>query len=704
METTIASLSERIIYRRVNRKVYSCLPCRERKIKCDRQEPCSTCVRRDNQDHCIYRSYSTDKGKENAQDQRSGSIGTFSDQSIDKVYSMGQLSLQDSHIQNSDRSKSQSEFLGFRSNASTARSVSSGSREKEQENIAVLLEDLPPSQDAHALLYSYRTRVKCLAGNFIYLPAFKEMLQRIYKVKEDFDGLQKLHDLQTEDLALSFLLFALGKRYFPQRDCKDVNDPSTWFDPLNSPQATSEQAEHCWIRNGIDCLQRALLFGRPTIKIIQSCLLLVVYHSIGGSYGATSFEDFERLVPNDMKSGVSMDSSFEAEAPITFLRLGLSHAQSLQLHRISNDAYDVESEIGRRIWWALCFREWTLCTSDPSRIPAVRREDFTTCLPVNLNDDDLSNRLSERKSVSEAMPTEMTYVIQMCKFGLLIEEHNRIERVTPVDHLQESLQGFVGRYLAFINELPEIFETESSIRERMGFPCQALSLQKWLLQSAVFSKLMKIYRDTLWTDLNGRWLCVQAAQSILRIQQELRGAHDLVDGLWTNLSQSYSAAVVLCQHMIAPICNLDSGTIEPIEYHTFLELTNEACSALMQIQVQYPAAKRCFEILQSLQQFVRKVRLGNHQSPNQTHTGQERYIGFISDLFREKTASRDESLAWPALTANGIDLSWRSALAQQGCQYDFATQDAMSDLGSADMNNITRWLLQQEVLSNQRDG
>lgn len=37
-----------------NRRVVSCVPCRTRKLKCDRQQPCASCVKRHDQAHCLF--------------------------------------------------------------------------------------------------------------------------------------------------------------------------------------------------------------------------------------------------------------------------------------------------------------------------------------------------------------------------------------------------------------------------------------------------------------------------------------------------------------------------------------------------------------------------------------------------------------------------------------------------------------------------
>ncbi|EYE90672.1 Zn(II)2Cys6 transcription factor domain-containing protein, partial [Aspergillus ruber CBS 135680] len=39
----------------------SCIPCRNRKVKCDRLTPCSTCLSRAHPEQCTYTSTDTDR-------------------------------------------------------------------------------------------------------------------------------------------------------------------------------------------------------------------------------------------------------------------------------------------------------------------------------------------------------------------------------------------------------------------------------------------------------------------------------------------------------------------------------------------------------------------------------------------------------------------------------------------------------------------
>ena len=43
------------------RKLLSCVPCRQLKVSCDRRQPCTRCAWRQKPDGCFYRTYSRDK-------------------------------------------------------------------------------------------------------------------------------------------------------------------------------------------------------------------------------------------------------------------------------------------------------------------------------------------------------------------------------------------------------------------------------------------------------------------------------------------------------------------------------------------------------------------------------------------------------------------------------------------------------------------
>lgn len=58
--TSPSDPNRRVIKR--NRQVVSCVPCRNRKLKCDRQQPCASCVRRHDEDACRFHAGSGERG------------------------------------------------------------------------------------------------------------------------------------------------------------------------------------------------------------------------------------------------------------------------------------------------------------------------------------------------------------------------------------------------------------------------------------------------------------------------------------------------------------------------------------------------------------------------------------------------------------------------------------------------------------------
>ena len=50
-----------------NRRVYVCIPCHRRKLKCDKGQPCSRCIQADAADECIYQKFPFNKKDSSAE-------------------------------------------------------------------------------------------------------------------------------------------------------------------------------------------------------------------------------------------------------------------------------------------------------------------------------------------------------------------------------------------------------------------------------------------------------------------------------------------------------------------------------------------------------------------------------------------------------------------------------------------------------------
>lgn len=193
----------------------------------------------------------------------------------------------------------------------------------------------------------------------------------------------------------------------------------------------------------------------------------------------------------------------------------------------------------------------------------------------------------------------------------------------------------------------------------------------------------------MWSNSVARSTCAKVAQSLLILQQDIRSKNSVVDSLWINLSQSYHAAVILCEHLIiqSPQTDYEESTTD--NRSTFFELINEAVSALLQIASKDSTALQCAKIIQMLLQHVRKSKsLNNTSSPSLDIESLERSVWRI----RKTVLSSDKSstlnmqhndseryqtpnstpLLRSVVTPNGLDISLKygSTSSQNPAQVD----------------------------------
>lgn len=100
----------------------------------------------------------------------------------------------------------------------------------------------------------------------------------------------------------------------------------------------------------------------------------------------------------------------------------------------------LETHVRRLVWYQLCFLDIRTCEAQGPR-PGIRREDYDTRLPLNVDDVELEQRYPPKKS-SERW-TDMT-------FTLIRMECNEMSRVIWVDRLrlekkQISLTAVLGK-------------------------------------------------------------------------------------------------------------------------------------------------------------------------------------------------------------------------------------------------------------------
>jgi hypothetical protein len=166
--------------------------------------------------------------------------------------------------------------------------------------------------------------------------------------------------------------------------------------------------------------------------------------------------------------------------------------------------------------------------------------EYNTPPPLNLNDDDLCQRpLPAEHPLS--VYTDMSFSLMQLKISLVVREHvdlqNRREREgKKLSH--DDIEQLDAAYRRLLSSDDCAFYRVGS-DEGAG---TRLEVERFLVQQSIFHRLLRLHRPNL---SSSRSSCVLLARSILDLQRRIRVRCSIVDRLFLNLGQSFSAAVVL---------------------------------------------------------------------------------------------------------------------------------------------------------------
>ena len=206
-----------------------------------------------------------------------------------------------------------------------------------------------------------KQRVKCLAGHFVHVPQLIRAARDFYSIshpEERAVQLQKGRFGGPSWLAVLLMIMCIGLCHSPSSQEASF----VILDNSVKPNSVSQ-----WVSAAGVCLEVDSFVDRARLSTVQALLLMVALVSTGG---VQPFDEGIRIMPASL------------------LRLAISHAMELGLHRLGGkktlqSMSLLDLEIGKRVWWALVFKEWDYCSLSVDRVPVVRLQDFNTPIPKN---------------------------------------------------------------------------------------------------------------------------------------------------------------------------------------------------------------------------------------------------------------------------------------------------------------------------------
>ncbi|CBQ72538.1 conserved hypothetical protein [Sporisorium reilianum SRZ2] len=366
------------------RSIYSCEPCRKRKVKCDRSLNCRNCQ------------------NDASPTSTAAAVPSRSSPDVAPVVPPVTLAISDLVEPRIDSPHGEVDLHDrFDHQILTATSAASDSSVARAQP---LLQLLPPRHRCDALIDMYFETLEWI-HHPVHVPSFNRWYRQLWQ-----QGLVTRHDIQQ--LALLFSMICLALHFGLDQD--DDDDPHT-----RSRNSRSEPQDRIFYQASYDALVASAYLGHHSLAVIQTLILQGLYLNNTG-HTTTHHANLGLAIRIANTMGLSsLDSD-----PSRDKTLAASLSSSSPRSRL-------ETEMGRRIYWSLVCQD-CYTASSCNFTYSIQPNQIKTRVFSNLRDDVLVDPAEQGSEPTESSPdsasTTSSYHIAKISFALTarktIDLHN----------------------------------------------------------------------------------------------------------------------------------------------------------------------------------------------------------------------------------------------------------------------------------------
>ena len=526
---------ERVVRRRQD--PVSCRLCRVKKLKCDRQNPCSNCVARNT--NCEFEQNHATTTARIHQDAEPSNAAILSRlQRLEDMITRMNHNLPTTPDALSPR-KPDSDF-----SEATVLSSAEESHQIESQTLnqigtqqpslfpsmssSFIFEIVPleyvGNYDAESPMLSHRQRRILLptyddARSFfdkyakyvshfhhiIHLPTLRKILENCYQ------RLSQSQSVDTDHVALLLSVFATVMCYTKMTEPDSV--------PLVVANDT-DNVFQLWFRSALDLLDHSRRVLQASLEAVQTCVILVFL-----DYNLEGFTSRARAL----------------------MSLGLHSAKELAMHRIdaphstrrraASTTVDsvIDLEMKRRIWWHLVATDWmvSLAGSAQEGTYIAHPQQMRVRLPRNISDDVLDHG-STTEDLPLTHPTSMAYPLQRIRMGEIsrnIVDTLRFGISDASEHdysqvmaLDKRLQHFLEDLPVFLRLDPESLHKSQYILEQYPY----FAMQAYIINIGAHSNRCKLHQPFLVRSTDKTKyresvdICLASATEVIKINKSIR--------------------------------------------------------------------------------------------------------------------------------------------------------------------------------------
>lgn len=528
---------ERVVRRRQD--PVSCRLCRLKKLKCNRQNPCSNCIARSAQcDYDTNQATTTARIQHDAEPTNAAILSrlqrledmimslnqhlpatpdTLSPRKPDSEFSGPTLltPAEESHQIESQTlnqiGTQQPSLLPAMSSSFVFETIPLELISKHELNPPVLPQRkrrilLPTYGDALTLYDGYANYVSHF-HHIVHLPTLRKILDNFYS------KLSRSEAVDTDHGTLLLVVFATVMCY------------TRWSEPSSIPVGVLDNKENVfqsWFRSALDLLDHSRRVLQPSLEVVQSCIILLFL-----DYNLEGFTSRARAVLGQALHSAKELSMHRIDCPEATRR----RAASPTIDTI------IELEMKRRIWWHLVATDWmvSLAGSAQEGTYTAHPQQMRVRLPRNISDEilDLGNTTED---LPLTQPTPMSYPLQRVRMGEIsrnIVDTLRFGISGVSEHDYGQIMVLDKRIQHFLEDLPVFLKLDNESLQKSQYILERFpyfAMQRYIINIGAHSNRCKLHQPFLVREspktkyTESANICLTSAMEVIKINKAIR--HD----------------------------------------------------------------------------------------------------------------------------------------------------------------------------------
>lgn len=529
----------------------SCSRCRISKLKCDRKEPCTECIKRDVGHLCVKDErlprrkrvrVDEDDGQEIEEDYTERSMNELEDYIFDHENNVSSSNGKGSHWQTTTKKP----FNIVKPDVQNPFWQAMAHDSKRQKECLELIEEianaLPSSELIKALTEVFVTRCQAPIGNIFHTPSHILQIERLCVCADSKEMEEKkyaLFELFSMDMLACLLLsLKLGLAFHPSPKI------SGWF---ASQEALQVEQIRCsdqynrgkdWGTLAQRCIKGGLVPFTGSIASLQVCIMIL----LDGGEDRANLENI-------------LVCAISGARRLGLHNLGKAELKPKEGERLASLIMPshIRTEVGVRIWWALSIHDWAHAqitgqfTIHPSQV--------STRKPLHINDQDLSTEtstLDDQGFIVEQPKTQFTmlsYTIHTIQIANLLRQILQAKIISASSRVQ-----YGKMYESLVADLPPYFRFGSTIGTGTTIgPAQAIPVHRWMIHQQLWSLLLRFHRNRLAASIQLQY-SQMLALNIIGTQVQMQSSCVVCGSLSTSPNQILHAAAVLLFDLLRRNC------------------------------------------------------------------------------------------------------------------------------------------------------